>query len=495
MKGKNIVFIIIICITAFFSACNTKQTFNQETDMVTPTPAPTQAKQVKLIDSGPEKGGTLTLFTTTVDDFNPYMTKNRFVIHITSFIFESLFVQTEENKSEPWIVEDWKQSDFTDWSFTIKDKIKFHNGVELTSYDVRHTIRVLESSDTDFFNTEFIENIEAFNIITSRQFEIILKEPDKRLIAKLTFPILSQSIQNITRNTLYGSGPYVLDNYNIDETMITLNRNENWWFDEPPLIDSVVFKVFPENKMMDAFQNNEIDAAFIKNVDFTKYRYRTDVDYREYSDNEGNFLYVNPDGLFGQLNRQQALFGYVIYRIHEMNLGQVQYLIDYNKNPLSLEEFRNAMVQSGLTWDESRKTFTSNHRTLKKIVVLTPEKDMQKLHTANFLVNILEEAGIPAEIKTMNEQGVKNAIRSRSYDLSPITEVLRPWEELADTIERMQESIGYAGSNSYILPLYRNQQATLFHEKIRGEKRSTYWNPYQAVHGWYITEYKDRSGK
>ena len=276
----------------------------------------------------------------------------------------------------------------------------------------------------------------------------------------------------------------------MDEIEITLAVNEKWWHEELPYIDYIIFKIFSENELIDAFQNKETDVSFIKNVDFDKYRYRTDICYQVYPGNEVNFLYVNPGSLFGQLNRQQALFGYVIGRIHEMNLGQVQYFEDYN-DPFTIEEFREAMIQSGLSWDRDKRLFTYGNKPLSKIVIVAPEQDIQKLHTANFLVNILSDAGIVAEIKTMSNQAVKNAIRNGVYDLSPVTEEIRPWEKLADTIKRMQDSLGYGKDNSYILPLYRNMQATLFSNKIRGEKKSIYWNPYQGFHTWYMPVYKD----
>lgn len=491
MRQKNIIIILIIFIAAFLTGCDSKQTFSEETLVIIPTSP--MDRQVKLIDSGPERGGSLKLFTTPIDSLNPYRTKNRFAIHICSFIFESLFVQKDENRMEPLLIETWEHQDFTNWSFTIKDNIKFHHGPSLTAYDVRYTMRILESSDTAFFNTEFIENIKEFNIITSRSFEIVLKNPDEALLDKLVFPILSQTMGDVTKEPLYGTGAYYLEN--MDDNMITLNVNESWWYCEMPYIDTVVFKVFSENEMLDAFQNNEIDVAFIKNVDFEKYRYRTDIDYQVYPINEVNFLYVNPGSLFGRLNLQQALFGYVIDRIHEMNLGQVRYFNEYCKDTLTLEEFKEAMIQSGLSWNKDRRLFTYGNRALDRIAILAPEQDMQKLHTANYLVNILADAGIAAEIKTLNNQGVKNAIKSGAYDLSPTTEILRPWEKLADTIQRIQENSGYGKDNYHILPLYQNQQATLFNNKIRGEKKSLYWNPYQGFNLWYMPEFEDSRAK
>jgi hypothetical protein len=50
----------------------------------------------------------------------------------------------------------------------------------------------------------------------------------------------------------------------------------------------------------------------------------------------------------------------------------------------------------------------------------------------------------------------------------------------------MQDDLGYGKEHSYILPLYRNQQAILYKNYIRGEKKSSFWNPYYGFHAWYM---------
>ena len=242
----------------------------------------------------------------------------------------------------------------------------------------------------------------------------------------------------------------------------------------------------PENKIIDAFQNNEIDIAFVKNIDFSKLRYRTNLEYQVYPDNEFNLLYVNPKSLFGKENRQEALFRYIAYRIHDINLEEVQYFEQYGGGFINADEFRDELINSGLQWNRDKKVFIENGRALSTLYVLVPERDMQKLHTANFIVNILEDVGIPAAIRTNTPQNVIRAIRNGNYDLSPVTQELKPWESLDDALRRMQDELGYGKEHSYILPLYRNQQATLFKNYIRGEKKSSFWNPYYGFHAWYM---------
>ncbi len=478
---RVVYYIIMICITATIAGCQATETFREEPVI---SAAPSLDRQVKLIDAGPSQSGSLILPADEIDNLNPYHTNNRYVIHIASFIYESLYVYSQENTVEPWLVTNCEQQDLSVWKFTLRDNVRFHHGQELTAYDVKHTFRVLESSDSPFYKTDIFNNIQEIIIISSREFEIKLKEPDELFTHKLIFPILSQTVENMDDDFISGTGPFQLES--VDQSKVYLVRNDQWWQPGLPYLDSVQFTIMPEIEMIDAFQNNEIDITFVKNIDFSKLQHRTDIDYRVYPDSEGNFLYVNPNCLFGRENRQEALFRYVAYRVHDLGLGQVQYFEQYGESPFDVSEFRNELIKSGLTWNENRKMFTNKNRIPEKLSILVPEQDMQKLHTANFLVNILTDAGIQAEIKTADAQQVKNAIRNGNYDLSPVMEELKQWETLTDTLHRMQDELGYGKEHSYILPLYRNQQAILFKDYIRGEKASSFWNPYYGSWEWYM---------
>ncbi|NLM09745.1 MAG: ABC transporter substrate-binding protein [Clostridiaceae bacterium] len=485
MKENRILIaaIVIFFIVHLLAGCESSQVFSEGHDLIPTVPVTSTEpvdKQVKLIDSGPVHGGTLTLATTPVDSLNPFTTSGRYVSYIFLFIYEPLFIQSSENNFEPWLVDGYSHTAFTVWNFKLKRDVRFHNGRELTSYDVRYTIRELENSDSPFYETGITNNIKEFNIISSSEFEITLNKPDDAFIKKLVFPILPQTYEK--EDDVTGTGPYCFDTMTDDE--LRLVKNNNWWYAEPYL-ENIVFKIYEEEEMLNAFQNNEIDVAFVKNVDFSKYHYRTDIDFRVFPSNESHFLYVNPDSIFGQSRRQEALFRYVAYRLHELNLGQVQYFDEYSQEPIDIDGFREELIRSGLNYDEKKNIFTYYNRKLDKILIAVPHQDLPKLHTANFLVNILGDAGIEAEIVSINKNSFKREIRNGKYDLSPVSDVLKPWEALTDTIKRMQQDLGYGRDESFILPLFRNQQAVLFKNTIRGEKSANYWNPYQGFYSWY----------
>lgn len=55
------------------------------------------------------------------------------------------------------------------------------------------------------------------------------------------------------------SGPYILDNLDKTQQIITLVPNDNWW-GEKPLLDKLTFRVISADATASSFENNEIDV-------------------------------------------------------------------------------------------------------------------------------------------------------------------------------------------------------------------------------------------
>lgn len=78
------------------------------------------------------------------------------------------------------------------WEFTLKENVTFHGGQEFTAYDVRHTLRVIENSDSPFYYTDILNDIEEFEIISRMRFIIKLKKPDTSFIKACLSDIVAE---------------------------------------------------------------------------------------------------------------------------------------------------------------------------------------------------------------------------------------------------------------------------------------------------------------
>ena len=62
-----------------------------------------------------------------------------------------------------------------------------------------------------------------------------------------------------------GTGPYCF--YSISDTELKLTKNDDWWYSSS-YFDKVVFKIYNEDEMLDAFQDNKVDITFVKMLIF-----------------------------------------------------------------------------------------------------------------------------------------------------------------------------------------------------------------------------------
>ncbi|NLG89006.1 MAG: ABC transporter substrate-binding protein, partial [Clostridiaceae bacterium] len=82
-KYKRVIFHIVILFTiVIVTGCKMKEVFGEDPVVpVTVSPTPSIDKQFRVVDAGPNYGGSLILPACgEIDSLNPYITKNRYVI-------------------------------------------------------------------------------------------------------------------------------------------------------------------------------------------------------------------------------------------------------------------------------------------------------------------------------------------------------------------------------------------------------------------------------
>ena len=74
---------------------------------------------------------------------DPHSTNNSFTNAFVGNIYESLVRFNEKLQIEPALATAWKVQSPTVWRFTLRQGVKFHNGKDFTSADVRYTFNEL----------------------------------------------------------------------------------------------------------------------------------------------------------------------------------------------------------------------------------------------------------------------------------------------------------------------------------------------------------------
>src|SRR5688572_24722502 len=168
----------------------------------------------------------------------------------------------------PELAESWEVSkDGLVWTFKLRQGVKFHDGQELTSADVKFTFdRLFEKSPgkSDFIAVDKVEPAGKYAV------KFVTKEPFAGLLAALGgfwgFIISEAGIKkhgDLNKAAL-GTGPFVLEDWKVEQQM-TLKRHKDYFKKGVPYLDELALRIIPdEANIVAALRTGQIHHAFIE---------------------------------------------------------------------------------------------------------------------------------------------------------------------------------------------------------------------------------------
>ena len=167
----------------------------------------------------------------------------------------------------PWLAEKWEQPNPTEYIFTLRQGVKFHDGVELTAEDVVYTLKRAVDPKTLFVNTgplkalmKDVEALDRYRVrlaltgVTSDFLYDALADYG-RILPKH----LEDQGQGLDK-TAVGTGPYkliTLDN----QKGITFQKFDDYWDKGRPYMDGVVVhQGLDDSATVAALSTGRIDA-------------------------------------------------------------------------------------------------------------------------------------------------------------------------------------------------------------------------------------------
>ena len=154
-------------------------------------------------------------------------------------IYNSLVEFDEVFQIVPGLAESWNNPNNLTWRFNLRKDVKFHNGNNFTSEDVKFTLEKIFVSYSAF--------IKEVNIIDNYSIDIITYEPYPGLLQRiaLSFVVFSKKyMENIIDSENYwpiGTGAYKLVEYQ-ENNYVKLERFDDYWRKKPE-IKTVIFKI------------------------------------------------------------------------------------------------------------------------------------------------------------------------------------------------------------------------------------------------------------
>ncbi|KKK36397.1 peptide ABC transporter substrate-binding protein [Mesobacillus campisalis] len=201
---------------------------------------------------------------------------------VSKNVYETLVEYEKETTNViPKLAKDWEVSeDGKTWKFNLQEGIKFHDGTDFNAEAVVYNFeRMMDPShparhDATFSVYRGMFNgfkgdgsvIEEVNMVDPHTVEFKLSEPQANFLSNLgmhAFGIISPAAlkkygADIHENAV-GTGPFKLESW-IPNDSVTLVKNVEYWKENSPQLDKLIYKVIPDNtSRLTALKNGEID--------------------------------------------------------------------------------------------------------------------------------------------------------------------------------------------------------------------------------------------
>ncbi|MBI5748659.1 MAG: ABC transporter substrate-binding protein, partial [Nitrospinae bacterium] len=220
---KKILAVTIILLSLFsISACLTKETKDNNTLTI-------------AIESNPT-------------NLDPRFSMDAVSSKITRLIFNGLIKKDENMKLMPDIAERWEMANDIIYIFHLKKGIKFHDGKDLTSGDVKYTYEFILDPSNKSPKKGGYDRIKEIRTPDDHTVIFILKEPFAHFLDNMTLGIVPEHSAKEKGSDFsshpVGTGPFIFKEWTQDERVI-LSAN-NSYFEGRPNIDGVIYKIIPD---------------------------------------------------------------------------------------------------------------------------------------------------------------------------------------------------------------------------------------------------------
>ena len=357
------------------------------------------------------------------------------LVSINQLMYESLVDFDASLKPVPMLADSWEQEDKV-WTFHLRPGVRFHNGIELTAYDVVRSYESLLTSAADnpyFGRLQSIFTMEATDILT---LQVTGTTSGMSTLYAMNFPVMQYN----TLAELYprGTGPYWFIQRDANDT-IRLEANPLWWKRQPG-IHSLLLKRYDEaGDAIEAVHTNQIDMVSTNSPKAAFSRKLADLTSMDYLNMTYEMLVpkLSEKSMMADIRARQA----VMYAMDRAVIASNAYLdmavqCEVPIPPSSwLYESQSAYYYYSperalqLMYDLGWYDLTGNGRLnqvqgvmLKEptITIITYNESTNSIreNAANLVAAYLDAIGFRCTVRVYSQARVRELIKERAYDLA-----------------------------------------------------------------------------
>ncbi|HEY2609569.1 MAG TPA: ABC transporter substrate-binding protein [Reyranella sp.] len=218
----------------------------------------------------PKRGGTAVIGVSVAGaTLNTQLTSAVTPLIIADLWASGLFKYDKAGNKKPQIASSWEISkDGKVYTFHLRPNLKWSDGHPFSSEDVAFTLNAFAKYNT--YLVKVLPNIDRVETPDANTFVVTLKEPQSAALEgfdKEVFPLMPKHVYdgtdiptNPANRAPVGMGPYKFVSWE-EGRGITFTRNEYYWDQPKPYLDSVVAVFIPNvQQQQNALYRGEIDV-------------------------------------------------------------------------------------------------------------------------------------------------------------------------------------------------------------------------------------------
>ncbi|MBQ1401602.1 MAG: ABC transporter substrate-binding protein [Firmicutes bacterium] len=247
---KLLVIVLSVAMIFALAACGGSET-PSNTDSFNP-----------VYDGEPTEGGEITVGVTADLDasLDPHVSSSSAGTREILFnIFEGLMKPDTEGNMVPAVAEAYSVNDAADeYTFTLRNGIKFHNGNDVTVDDVVYSLSRAAGLDSGEPLVADVAGIAAVEATDDKTVVVKLSAPDTEFLAHITTAIIPKDVD--PNKEAVGTGPFKLTGRKVQES-ITLEKFADYW-GTPAYLDKVTLKVIDNAEtLVMSLKSGAVDMA------------------------------------------------------------------------------------------------------------------------------------------------------------------------------------------------------------------------------------------
>lgn len=367
---------------------------------------------------------------------NPFYCNEQDLVNLNQLVFESMVQLDENQKPAPMLADNWTH-DGTLWTFTLRSGIYFHNGAELTAYDVEASYdKFVAAGPANPYAAKLNQLVEDMQAMDDRTVAVKSRFSGYMTLYALTFPIVQAS--TVDDDMPRGTGPYWYVSYEVDNA-VRIEANALWW-KQQPTIGSVTFRRYAQiGDALEGLQTKQVEMLSTQSSTAALSRRLANLTSMDYGTITFEMLVPNigSESVMSDVNLRRA----VMYAIDRSVLASNAYLDMAIQSEVPvlpgtwLYESQSAQYYYSperalqLLYDSGWKDLTGDTMLNKlngirveqlEVNIITYNEDTTSIreNAVNMIAGYLNAVGIKTEVEILSKSKMADRLKDRDYDLA-----------------------------------------------------------------------------